>query len=233
MSSKQLPISLAGSLLLAMTTMTACQRGPPALPLTPELAAIQCPADAAEHGSAMFGKAELTFVCIDKKLADTPSLLRCDLESRPMICEDAGTIILRHNATGVVYSGSLPVELQKLDPPGSGSTDDSELIVYFHSWPPRTPTFDAVETNWRFLIADGSDLLPHGFSFVKGTLCDRAATVLQTGVCNLEARTTSLYWNISISVRHKEGTPIPAEEYRTELAFWLKHLGRMVVDPKD
>ena len=226
-------MSLAGSLLLAMTTMTACQRAPFAVPLVPELAAIQCPADAAEHASAMFGKAELTFVCIDKKLADTPSLLRCDLDSRPMICEDAGSFILRRDIVGGVHAGPASVALQELAPPGPGPTNDSELIVYFENAPPRTHTFDAVETDWRFLLPDGRDGLPHGFTFVKGTLCDRAATVLSTGICNLEAQSASLYWHISVSVRHKEGTPIAAEEYRTELAFWLKYLGRMVVDPKD
>jgi hypothetical protein len=232
-SSRRIPGASTGLALLAMTTLGGCHSESSSTPLAPELAAIQCPADRAEHASTLFRKARLTFVCVDKRLSNDPTLLRCDLDSRPMVCEDAGQIILRHDAAGVVSSGPLPAELQEKAAPGAGPTDNSELEINFRNGPPPTHTFDAVETNWRFLLADGRDLLPPGFTFVKGTLCDRSATVLQNGVCNLEATTPSLYWNIAVSIRHKEGTPISAGEYRTELAFWMKYLGLMVVDPKE
>src|ERR1700675_14160 len=171
-------------LLGVMTTLSACHRSQP--PLAPELAAIRCPAGQTEHARAMFGNAELLFVCISKQLADRSILLRCDLTSRPMICEDVGYIFLSRSAEGEVYPGPLPTELRQRDPPESESTRDSQLIVNFHSGPPNRPTFEEVETGWRFLLDDGKDLLPHGFAFVKGTLCDRAATVLDSGTCNLE-----------------------------------------------
>jgi hypothetical protein len=178
----------------------------------------------------MFGKAQLTFVCIPERLAQTPHMLRCDLDSRPMICEDAGTFVFSRNAEGKVYASSVPTLLRQ--PDASVSMQGSRLIVNFHSGPPRTATFEEVETDWRFLIEDAKDLLPRGFTFVKGALCDRNATVLGTGSCNLEARSASLYWHISVYIPAEKGTPIAAAEYRDELAFWLKLLDRMVVDPK-
>ncbi len=213
---------------LAVAALSACHMAgdAPVVPLPPELAAIQCPADHAEHASAMFGNARLTFVCIDKKMAGTPSLLRCDPDSRPQLCEDTGTWIFYRSADGVVHSGV------SADPtaPG-GATAPSQLVVNFHPGPPRVPTFNAVESEWYILIPRGQDLLPTGFTFVKGTQCDRLATVLGSGNCNIEATTPSLYWHIQVAVNHKQGTLIDPNEYRTELAFWLKYVGLLVVDP--
>jgi hypothetical protein len=229
--------SLASTVLvLASTTILgACTRqSPPSVPLPPELAAIHCPADRNEHARTLIGKAEVTFVCVDRTQAVDPSLMRCDRETPPNLCEDAGEILLSHDADGLVYAGPPPNYSAERDNAGptSGPTDDSQLIVNFHAGPPRTRTFDPVETPYRFLLPGAQDMLPDGFTFVKGMPCDRVATVLNTGTCNLEATTPSLYWHISISIHHKQGTPIYDREYRTELALWMKYLGLMIVDPK-
>mgnify|MGYP000975492731 CR=1 FL=1 len=97
--------------------------------------------------------------------------------------------------------------------------------------PKRQPTFEEVETAWKFLHDDGARSLPPGFTLVKGPLCDRAATVLGTGICNLEAKSASLYWHVAVQVRRAPGTEITHGEYREELAFWLRHLGLLVKDP--
>ena len=230
-SSRWPAVPVAGRVVLLgfVAALGACHREPP---LAPELAAIRCPADRPEHASTMFGKAELTFVCVSKRLADTPHMLRCDLESRPMICEDAGTFVFSHGAEGKVYAGPRPTFLRQRDSSASDLFQGSRLIVNFHSGPPRTSTFEEVETDWRFLLADAAQLLPPGFAFVKGALCDREATVLDSGSCNLEARSASLYWHIAVYIPGEKGTPISAEEYRAELAFWLRYLAMMVVDPK-
>jgi hypothetical protein len=39
--------------------------------------------------------------------------------------------------------------------------------------------------------------------------------------------------HISISLHHGKNTPIYDHEYRTELAFWMKYLGLLVIDPKN
>ncbi|MBL0142562.1 MAG: hypothetical protein IPP91_10810 [Betaproteobacteria bacterium] len=214
-------------IVLALT-LAACHRQ---APLAPELAAIKCPADRTEHASTKFGKAELTFVCISERLASTPHMLRCDLDSRPMVCEDAGTFVFSRSAEGKVYSGSLPKFVQERESIAPDAPHGSQLIVNFRNAPPRTSTFEEVETDWRFLLPEARDLLPPGFTFVKGALCDREATVLNTGSCNLEARSASLYWHISVYIPVEKGTPISAGEYREELAFWLKVLDKVVVDP--
>jgi hypothetical protein len=223
-------ISAAGSvaLLAVLATASACHRQPP---LPAELAAIHCPVNRAEHAKATFGKAALTFVCISEELADSPYLLRCDLDSRPMVCEDAGSLMFSRGKDGKVYAGPGPKSFAQPGSSAAGSDLSSRLIVNFHGGPPRTPTFDEVETDWRFLVPDSSQLLPPGFTFVKGALCDREATVLHTGSCNLEARTPSLYWHISVYIPADKGTPISEEEYRFELQFWLRILGQMVADP--
>lgn len=180
----------------------------------------------------MFGKAQITFTCIGPDVAAKPALLRCDLTSHPMVCEDSATLIFDRDGAGVVRTTQQVHPAGESSAPGAGPTDDSQLIAYFHPNPPTTPTFDATEDSWHFLLPGGQDALPPGFTFVKGTRCDREATVLDTGICNIEAKTASLYWNISVSVHHKRGTPIDASEYRTELDRWMKVLGASVVDPK-
>jgi hypothetical protein len=234
---KRTTLASTALLLVATAALSGCHltSDAPTVPLPPELAAIQCPADRAEHANAMFGKARLIFLCVDKRQAQTPSLLRCDREFPPMVCGDTGDFILSRDADGHVYSGPPPNYAHERDNhgPTTGPTDDSQLIVNFHSGPPSRPTFDPVETQWRFLLPGGQDLLPDGFTFVKGTLCDRTATVLDTGMCNIEATTPSMYWHIAISLHHKNGTPIYDREYRTELTFWMKYLGLMVLDPKN
>ena len=229
--------AITSLLLFAIATLGACHSTPdaPVVPLPTELAAIHCPSDRNEHARTMIGKAEVTFVCVDKMQAQTPSLMRCDREAAPNVCADSGQIFLSRDADGLVYAGPPPnysAERSNLGPT-SGPTDDSQLIINFHSGLPTRKTFDVEETQWSFLMQGAQDLLPSNFTFVKGTLCDRQATVLNTGVCNLEATTPSLYWHISISIHHKQGTVISDHEYRSELKFWMKYLGLMVADPKN
>ena len=217
--------------LLALTALLgACNRAPP---LAPELAAIKCPPDRTQHARAMFGKAELTFVCVSKKQADNPASLRCDPTSRPVVCEDAGSYVFTRDNDGTVYAGfgALPANA------GLGSSSDiertrSRLSVNFRNAPPKGRTFEEAETQWSFLLPDAKQLLPPQFTFVKGTLCDRASTPINSGACNLEARSASLYWHVAISIPAEKGTPISGDTYREELAFWLTRLGKLVVDPK-
>src|SRR5580700_8744307 len=114
--SKRLQMPATSLVLLALTTLGGCGKAaPPAAPLAPELAAIQCPADRAEHANAMFGKAQLTYLCVDKRQAAMPSLLRCDQEFPPHLCGDTGDFVLSRDANGVVYSGPPPNYAQERD----------------------------------------------------------------------------------------------------------------------
>ncbi len=214
--------------LVAGAGLVAAACGSKPAPLPPELAAVNCPKGHAAHAAATFGKARVTFVCISPELADTPYLLRCDRESRPMICEDAGSLVFSRRASGEVYIGTA----QGLARPAAEDLEGgSHLIVNFHAGPPRTETFAEEETDWRFLLKGARDLLPEGFVLVKGALCDRKTTVLNTGICNLEATTPSLYWHVSVAIHAPRGTPVFEEEYREALRFWLGHLGQLVRDP--
>jgi len=214
------------TLLALAACLGACSR--PA-PLSPELQAIRCPTNRPAHASATFVNARITFVCIAKELADAPHLLKCDLESLPMVCEDEGSLLFSRSPEGVVYAGLLPGEHRRKDP--EALYGGSRLTVNFRKNAPRRSTFEEEETDWRFLIPRVAPLLPGGFTLVKGTLCDRAATVLGSGTCNLEARSASLYWHVAVSIHAERGTPILEEEYRAELARWLELLGRLVKDP--
>ncbi|MDH5265621.1 MAG: hypothetical protein OEX21_12815 [Betaproteobacteria bacterium] len=206
-------------------SLGGCGREPP---LAPELQAIRCPLNRPAHARATFVNAKITFVCISKELADTPYLLRCDLESRPMICEDEGSLAFTRDAAGDLFAGYGPRGKDGSSPDALGG---SRLTVHFRKGPPRTSTFDEVETDWRFLLPEAKVLLPPGFIPVKGALCDRHATVLNSGTCNLEARSASLYWHISVAVLAEKGTPISPDEYLAELKLWLGLLDKMVVDP--
>lgn len=218
-------IALRAALLLVPVALCASGCGKPksAVTLGPELRAVQCPPGRSDHAAGSFAAARVTFLCIPKHLADEPHLLRCDLESRPMICDDEGSFVYTRTAAGKVLAG-----IPRDDADLAGST---RLTVNFRKDPPRGKTFDEEETDWRFLMDDGKRLLPPGFTFEKGTLCDRNATVLGTGTCNLEARSASLYWHVAVDLRRHQGERIEAGEYREALAFWLDFLGRLVVDP--
>lgn len=219
-------IAGTAALLALVACLGACSR--PA-PLPPELQAVRCPVNRPEHAAATFVNARVTFVCVSKELADSPYLLKCDLTSRPMICEDDGSILLSRGPDGAIYGGLLPGEHKRPDP--EALYGGSRLTLNFRKDPPRTSTFEEEETDWRFLIPRVGTLLPPGFQMVKGTLCDRRATVLGTGTCNLEAKSASLYWHISVAIHAERGTPISEEEYRAELESWLKLLEKMVKDP--
>jgi len=214
-------LAASSLLVLAALGLAACGKKKP--PLAPELAAVQCPAGKADHAAGAFAQARVTYLCLPKAIAEEPALLRCDLESRPMICEDAGSFAYWREEGGKAHGG-YPVKAE-------AETRGSTLVVNFRNTPPRTPTFEEVETAWKFLHDDGARSLPAGFTLVKGPLCDRAATVLGTGICNLEAKSASLYWHVAVQVRRAPGTEITHGEYREELAFWLKHLGLLVKDP--
>jgi hypothetical protein len=204
----------------------ACSRK---APLSPELQAIRCPVNRPAHASATFVNARITFVCIGPELADTPYLLKCDLTSHPMVCEEEGSLFFSRSPEGVVYAGPLPGE-HKRDERDS-LWGGSRLTVNFRKGPPRTATFEEEETDWKFLIPRVGTMLPSGFTLVKGTVCDRKATVLNTGVCNLEAKSASLYWHIAVAIHAEKGTPVYEEEYRAELERWLELLGKLVKDP--
>jgi hypothetical protein len=206
----------------------ACNRTPP---LAPELKLVKCPAGQEANARATFVKAKVTFLCISKELADAPFLLRCDRTSHPMICEDDGQLMFSHSVEGAIYAGLLPEELRRRDASSPGLQGGSRATFGFRKGPPRTTTFEEVETDWRFLLPDVKTLLPSGFTFVKGALCDRKATVLNSGVCNLEARSNSLYWHITVQIHADKGTPVTAEEYLEEYARYLKLLEMLVKDP--
>lgn len=227
---RTLPVGSGLSLLLLFLAMLGgCQRQ---APLPAELALIQCPADQSAHARGTFGKAELTFVCISKRLAGAPHLLRCDLESLPMICEDAGTFAFHRDDTGKVFSGSVQARNAKGGLAAGEAFKGSGLVVNFRNAPPNSGTFDETETDWHFLLPGGPEFLPAGFVFVKGTRCARESTVLGTGTCNFEARSASLYWHFELSVPRERGTQIAPEEYAAELVFWRRIFAKLVVDPK-
>ena len=221
-----LPASGIAAFLALAGVLVAC--GSKVTPLPPELQAIQCPRGHEMHATATFRKARITFLCINKELAATPYLLHCDRESRPMVCEDEGNLHLSRNGQGQLFVG---ISQGLARPTADDLQGGSNLSVIFRPDPPRTTTFEEEATDWKFLLDDGKRLLPAGFTFVKGTLCDREATPLNTGVCNIEATSASLYWHIAVAVHRPRGTPIHVDEYHEALAFWLAHLGRLVVDP--
>lgn len=215
----------AFALLCLAAGLAGCGKSKSQVVLPPELLEVRCPAGRTAHAAGAFAGARVTFLCIPAEVAQSPHLLRCDLESRPMVCEDEGAFTYSATQDGTIHAG-VPHGAGAPDPEGG-----SRLSVIFRKGPPPNATFDEAETNWKFLTNDGKRYLPKGFTLVKGTLCDRTSTALGNGVCNLEARSASLYWHIAVHVTRPKGEQIPREEYRGELEFWLKHLGRLVVDP--
>jgi hypothetical protein len=217
------PLLLAVLAVVLFPALAGCGKSKSKVTLSPELQAVQCPPGRPESAAGAFADARVTFLCIPKELADKPHLLRCDLESRPMICEDEGAFVYTRTEAGKVLSG-IPRE-------GADLVRSSRLTVNFRKGPPRQATFEEEETDWKFLTGDGKRYLPAGFTQVKGTLCDRNASVLDSGICNLEARSSSLYWHIAVEIRRPRGDRIEASEYREALEFWLGFLGKLVVDP--
>ena len=214
-------------LLALLLALAACSRAPE--PLAPELQAVRCPANKTAHASGSFAEGRVMFLCIARELAEKPHLLRRDLESHPMVCEDAGSLVFSRGPGGAVYTSYFPGGKREMD--FDTMTGGSRLTVNFRKGPPRTPTFEEAETDWRFLYPEAGRLLPPGFTIVRGALCDREVTVLGSATCNLEATSHSLYWHVAVSWLGPKGTPVLAEEYRAEMAFWLPFLGQLVADP--
>ena len=219
---RTLPCLVAWAIVLA-PGLSGCGKSRSKVTLAPELQAVQCPPGRPESAAGAFANARVTFLCIPKELADKPYLLRCDLESRPMICDDEGSFVYTRTQSGKVLAG-IPREDADL-------VRSTRLTINFHKGPPRQATFEQAETDWKFLTDDGRRYLPAGFTLVKGTLCDRNASVLNSGICNLEARSSSLYWHVAVEIRRPRGERIEASEYRDTLEFWLGFLGKLVVDP--
>jgi hypothetical protein len=217
------PFLLAVLALALVPPLAGCGKSKSQVTLAPELKAVQCPPGRPESAAGAFANARVTFLCIPKELADKPHLLRCDLESRPMICDDEGAFVYTRTQAGKVIAG-IPRE-------GADLVRSSRLTVNFRKGPPRQSTFEEEETDWKFLTDDGKRFLPAGFTQAKGTLCDRNASVLDSGICNLEARSSSLYWHIAVEIRRPRGERVEASEYREALEFWLGFLGKLVVDP--
>jgi len=217
------PFLLAILAVALLPTLAGCGKSKSKVTLSPDLLAVQCPPGRPASAAGAFADARVTFLCIPKELADKPHLLRCDLESRPMICDDEGAFVYTRTQAGKVVAG-IPRE-------GADLVRSSRLTVNFRKGPPRQSTFEEEETDWKFLTDDGKRFLPSGFTQVKGTLCDRNASVLDSGICNLEARSSSLYWHVAVEIRRPRGERIEASEYREALEFWLGFLGKLVVDP--
>lgn len=224
-----MPTPRTSSLLLAFLALVlvpplaGCGKPKSRVTLSPELQAVRCPPGRLDSAAGAFAEARVTFLCIPKELADKPHLLRCDLESRPMICDDEGSFVYTRTEAGKVLAG-IPRDAAEL-------VRSTRLTVNFRKGPPRQSTFEEEETDWKFLTDDGKRYLPAGFTQVKGTLCDRNASVLDSGLCNLEARSASLYWHVAVELRRPSGERIEASEYREALEFWLGFLGKLVVDP--
>ena len=219
--------------LAAIAGLSACHRKPSEQPLAPELAAIACPADSAEHARAAIGNAKVLFLCIPKDRMAAPNKIGCNPNGVIRSCDVVNEIQLSHHAgDSRVHAGSI------YDRPFIGGRSaaekegDSQLYVIFHEGPPTGQTFGETETPDALFASRCRCLAAARFYLRQGHECDRQSTVLNTGICNMEAQTASLYWHISITIWHNKGTDISPAEYRSELAFWMPYLEKMVDDPK-
>ncbi len=216
-------------LSVSLVALTSCNRQPP---LAPELAAISCPADRAQHVTAKYGNAELTFVCMTKEIANKPSLLRCDPNSRPVYCEDSGSIVLSRLPGGKLVSGA-PSNERGYQPPlvTDPETDAGSLFdASFYDKPPGKANYEVGPR--QYLRDADKQRLPAGFTLVNGPVCDRVSNALMRGTCRLEAKSASLHWYINISIPRPSGNDIDDELYQRDIELWLKLLGKMVTDPK-
>lgn len=221
-----------GNIVLFSTSLvllTGCNRQPP---LSPELAAISCPADRAQHVTTKFGKTELTFVCVTKEIVAKPSLLRCDENSRPVYCEDSGNIVLSRLPGGKLVAGA-PSSERAYQPPKvtDPETDAGSLFeASFYDKPPGKANYDVGPR--QYLRDAEKQRLPAGFKLVNGPVCDRVSNALNRGTCRLEVKSASLLWYINISIPRPSGNEIDDELYQKDIALWLELLGKMVSDPK-
>lgn len=222
------PITI--TLLLAFCAcLTSCKRQPP---LPPDLAAISCPPENAEHVSTKFAKAEVTFLCVPKHIVDRPELLRCEDGKRPY-CEDSGMITLsRLPRTNKIVSGA-PFNARGYEPGPitDPETDKGSLLeVSFYDKAPGKKTYKVGPR--QYLRETDKQRVPSGFTLVNGPLCDRVSNALDRGTCQLELKSASLNWYINVSMPRPRGNDIDDSLYDKDMQMWLDLLGKMVVDPK-
>jgi hypothetical protein len=216
-------------LLVACASLTSCNRQ---TPLAPELAAISCPADRAEHVSTRFANAEITFVCMTKEIAKKPALLRCDPNSRPVYCEDSGSMVFSRLPGGnVVASAPFNALGYEPGPITNPETDKGSMVdVIFYDKPPGKANHDVGPM--QYLREPDQQRIPAGFTLVHGPLCDRVSNALDRGTCRLELKSASMHWYVDVSMPRPRGNRIDDSLYDQDLQRWLDLLGKMVVDPK-
>lgn len=224
---RYLPLLLSCCFCLVLP---ACHRESP---LPTDLAAVKCwePEDNF-YARVPFGQAKVTYLCAPKQRAANPELLKCDPDSRPLICEDKGVIMLSRTPKGHVYAvnGGLA---DKLDKREVSETSDatgyaSELALSF-----------SVTDDWHelkmyeeyFEFDEAKEYLPILFDVKEGVLCHRYASWLGAGRCEFIAKTPSLHWRISIGIYKDNNEKVTESEYRREFIFWRKYLKQMLADP--
>ena len=214
-----LPLLLGG--------LASCHRQ---APLAPELAAISCPADRAEHVTARYAKAEVTLVCVTPEIVNKPALLRCDPMTR--YCEDSGSFYLSRLPGGKLVSGA-PINERAYQPPRvtDPETDAGSLFqADFYDKPPGKGNYEPGAR--QYLREADKQRIPPGFTLVNGPVCDRVSNALNRGTCRLELKSASMHWYLSISIPRQGGYAIDDELYQKDMTLWLDLLGKMVADPK-
>jgi hypothetical protein len=216
-------------LLVTCVSLTSCERH---APLAPELAAISCPADRAEHVSTRFAKAEITFVCMTKEIAGNPALLRCAPNNNGY-CEDSGMMVFSRLPSGeIVASAPFNALGYEPGPITDPETDKGSMVdVSFYDKPPGKGNWEAGP--WQYLREPGQQRIPAGFTLVDGPLCDRVSNALDRGTCKLELASASMHWYVDVSMPRPRGNRIDDSLYDQDLQRWLDLLGKMVVDPAE
>jgi len=217
-------------LLVACACLTGCN---PRASLAPELAAISCPADRAEHVSTRFAKAEVTFVCVTKEVVKKPALLRCDPNVGPQWCQDSFDRMVFSRLPGGKLVEGAPFNARGYQPgPVTDPETDRGSMVEVSFYDKRPGKSDYEVGPRRYLRKPGQQRIPAGFTLVNGPLCDDVSNALSRGSCALELKSASLYWYITVSMPRPSGWEIDDSLYDKDLQMWLDLLGKMVVDPK-
>ncbi|NOT19410.1 MAG: hypothetical protein HOP24_03925 [Sideroxydans sp.] len=211
-------------------------------PLPKELAEIKCVSEEAQsHSRVTYAKAKVFFLCLSGKYLDKPTEETCHIYDGNTICEkEGGRISLTRTIDNVVYAAMYEqLTHEKILTKEPTSTPDSlyesEFFTYFIDQPTKPGShgdFEETETDYKFLMRDAGNYLPLGFTLLKGAICDRRASVSDSGYCTLDAKTNSLYWRIIIKIHKKAGTEITESQYRNELTFWRPYFNKLVDDPR-